>query len=267
ALLADFRQFVAQTSLTGLLVACADDPQALALAGERAAQGGAVVSYGIGAAGADWRATEIRPAEGGMAFTLLRGGQPAGQGRLRVPGQHNVLNALAALIVADRLGVPLAAALDALESFKGAGRRFDVRGAAGGVTVVDDYAHHPTAIRLTLAAARAAYPAAGIWAVWQPHTYSRLRALYNEFQQAFDPAHADHVLVTDVYAAREARSPDLDAAVLVAGIAHPDARYTPAFEDALAALVAGVQPGDVVIILSAGDAPRIGADLLARLGP
>lgn len=266
-LLADFRQFVAQTALDGLLVACADDPRALALAHGRAAQGGAVTTYGLGDSGADWRAVDLQAAAGGMTFTLRREDQPEAGGTLRLPGAHNVQNALAALVVVERLGVSLPAALDALASFRGAGRRFDVRGTAGGVTVVDDYGHHPTAIRLTLQAARVAYPGAGVWAVWQPHTFSRLRALYAEFQVAFNPAHVDHVLVTDVYAARETVSPGPGVVELVAGMPHPDARHTPTFEDTLAALQAGVQPGDVVIILSAGDAPRIGADLLAQRGP
>ena len=265
ALLADFRQFVGQTAPDGLLVACADDPLALTMITERVAQGWPVATYGLETPGVDWRAVDVRAEGAGMAFSVMHSGEPVGKGQLAIPGQYNVLNALAALIVCDRLGVPLAEALAALGSFRGAGRRFDVRGTAGGVTVVDDYAHHPTAIRLTLQAARAAYPQAGIWAVWQPHTFSRLRTLYAEFAHAFDPEAVDHVLVTDVYGAREAVSVGPGVAELVAGMAHPDACHSGSFEATLAALRAGVQPGDVVIILSAGDAPQIGIDLLTQL--
>lgn len=259
-LLADFRQFAALTPADGLLIVCADDPLALAMAEGRAAS----VTYGLTPA-ADWQAVDVVPDSGGMAFAVQRDGNIIGHGSLRVPGAYNVLNALAAVIVAARLGVPVDAALAALATFQGAGRRFDVRGTAGGVTVIDDYAHHPTAIRLTLQAARAAYPDAGLWAVWQPHTFSRLRALYDMFSSAFQPQDADHVLVTDVYAAREVVTAGPGIADLVADIAHPDVRHTPAFTDTLAALLTGVQPGDVVVILSAGDAPEIGQQLLAQL--
>jgi UDP-N-acetylmuramate--alanine ligase len=228
-----------------------------------------VVSYGLHNPAADWQATDWQPNHaGGMNFTLAceGGAEVLGRVMLRVPGVYNVQNALAALIVADHLGVPLADTLAALATFAGADRRFDLRGEAGGVTVIDDYAHHPTAIRATLEAARIRYPKAGIWAVWQPHTYSRLRALFDAFAAAFQPEHADHVLITDVYAAREQPGEGPDVPDLIGQMAHPDVRYTPGFDDALDALAAGVRPGDVVIILSAGDAPQIGESLLAKLG-
>jgi UDP-N-acetylmuramate--alanine ligase len=115
---------------------------------------------------------------------------------LQVPGEHNVRNALAALSVAAWMGLPLQEAADALSEFTGTGRRFEVRGESKGVIVIDDYAHHPTEIRATLAAAKARYPDKKIWAVWQPHTYSRTQTLFFEFSRAFGDA--DHVLVTEV---------------------------------------------------------------------
>ena len=268
SLLDDFRQFAALVPADGRLIVCADDPLALHIGQEQGAAQDAtpLITYGLHAPEVDWRAVDVQAASGGMAFILHAPGHADGLPvRLGVPGAHNVQNALAALAVVETLGVPLAGAIEALASFRGAGRRFEVRGQAAGVTVIDDYAHHPTAIRVTLAAARAAYPDARLWAVWQPHTFSRLRTLFDDFAAAFSPADVDRVLVTDVYAAREARTPGLDVPDLVRRMAHPAVRHTPSLADTLAILAAEVRPGDVVLILSAGDAPQVGADLLARL--
>ena len=137
------------------------------------------------------------------------------------------------------------------------------------MTVVDDYAHHPTAIRMTLQTARVTYPSARLWAVWQPHTYSRLRTLFDSFVSAFKPGEVDRVLVTDVFAAREVRgdgpaSPEVVAAIQAVS---PDlsVQHTPALSDAVEVLINAVQPGDVVLILSAGDAPQVGEQLLRHL--
>ncbi|MBN1681109.1 MAG: UDP-N-acetylmuramate--L-alanine ligase, partial [Anaerolineae bacterium] len=149
-----------------------------------------------------------------------------------------------------------------------------VMGQAGGVTVISDYAHHPTAIRVTLAAYRARPGVRDVWAVWQPHTYGRLRALAGDFAGAFGAA--DHVLVTDVYSVREKQSPGLDApgiadriraerAATGAVTAGADVRYTGTHEQTARVLIDNVRPGDVVIVLSAGDAPSIGQQVLAGL--
>ena len=182
---------------------------------------------------------------------------------LRVPGVYNMQNALAALVVADRLGVPLGASLSGLASFTGASRRFEVRGQEGGVTVIDDYAHHPTAIRMTLAAARAAYPGAKIWAVWQPHTYSRTKTLLADFAQSFGGA--DHVIVAPIYAARETDTLGVSSAAVVATMRHPDARCARSLDEALVWLGTEVRPGDVVLTLGAGDGHLVGKWLLELL--
>jgi UDP-N-acetylmuramate--alanine ligase len=140
-------------------------------------------------------------------------------------------------------------------------------GKANGVTVINDYAHHPTAIRVTLAGFRARPDIGDLWAVWQPHTYGRLRVLGDEFACAFGDA--DHVLVTDVYSVREEVTPGLDAAgiaELIRATGHRDVRYTGSLDATTAELIAHVQSGDWVILLSAGDLPQIGARLLAALG-
>jgi UDP-N-acetylmuramate--alanine ligase len=180
---------------------------------------------------------------------------------LQVPGEHNVRNALAVLSVIATLGLPLQEAADALSEFTGTGRRFEVRGEVKGVTVIDDYAHHPTEIRATLAGAKARYPGRRIWAVWQPHTYSRTQTLFFEFSRAFTDA--DEVLVTEVYASREALQ-DFSSAEVVSAMPHPSARYSGLLEDTTEYLLKHLRSGDVLLVLSAGDADQISAEVLKR---
>jgi UDP-N-acetylmuramate--alanine ligase len=265
-----FRAFVDLLSDDGLLVACADDARARALGEARRGKGKRSVFYGVSrgvlqyAPTDGWWADNPEPdAAGGMRFTVWRGEREIGRARLYLSGRHNVQNALAAMAVADQVGVPFETIAAAFESFQGTGRRSEVMGQAGGVTVINDYAHHPTAIRVTLEAHRAHPGIRELWAVWQPHTYGRMRALADDFARAFESA--DHVLVTDVYSVREQVTPGLDAAGIVAMIqaaGHPDTRYTGSLDATAASLIAGVRPGDVVILLSAGDLPPIGAAIL-----
>jgi UDP-N-acetylmuramate--alanine ligase len=131
------------------------------------------------------------------------------------------------------------------------------------IAIIDDYAHNPMSIRATLDAARQRYPDRTVWAVWQPHTYSRTQALMDDFVKAFDVA--DHVLITDVYAAREQPIPGVTGTAVVERMSHPDARHASTFADVVAILRAEVKPPAVVLILSAGDAPQIGIDYLQVL--
>lgn len=268
---AAFAQFAALLPADGLLVVCADDREARALGDARRTAGQRVVCYGLGSsAGAtevDWRASDLAPeADGGMAFTVWRGRQSLGRVRLALSGRHNVLNALAVIAVTDSLGVPFEVVAAALSNFLGTGRRAEVMGEAAGVTVISDYAHHPTEVRVTLEALRARPGIRDLWAVWQPHTYGRMRALADKFATSF--AAADHVLVTDVYSVREAITLGLDAAGMAARMVaagHADARYTGALQATAEVLAAQVQPGDMVVVLSAGNAPEVGERLLEIL--
>ncbi|OQY19826.1 MAG: hypothetical protein B6I34_09150 [Anaerolineaceae bacterium 4572_32.1] len=224
-----------------------------------------VLSYGLSAA-ADWQAVDLAVNDvGGYDFTALQGGVAAGRFRLGIPGLHNVRNALAALIVIQRLGLDLSRAAGALAEFRPTARRFELKGEAGGVTVIDDYAHHPTEIRATLAAAREQFPERVIWAVFQPHTYSRTQALMDDFAASF--ADADRVIVLDIYPARESAAdfPGITAAALLARMAHPAARCTGAQAEALTFLLQELRPGDVLITLGAGDGYLIGEKVLERL--
>ncbi|MEJ2597657.1 MAG: cyanophycin synthetase, partial [Anaerolineales bacterium] len=183
---------------------------------------------------------------------------------LGLPGEHNVRNALAVLAAIQELGLPLETAVTALQDFRGTGRRFELRGEVGGVAVVDDYGHHPTEIRTTLQAARSHYPGRPIWAVWQPHTYSRTRTLLDRFALAF--ADADHVLVTEIYPARESPPADgFGGRQASQALHHPDVRFTPGLEQAQQELLAHLRPGDVLLVFSAGDADQLSGRVLAAL--
>lgn len=260
AMVQSFARFVNLLPADGLLVACADDPAALALAQNRLVDGLPVTTYGLDSGLAAWRGASVQTQDGHTVFDVTHDGQLRGEVRLLIPGAHNACNALAALAVAEKQGVPFDSAAAALGTFEGTGRRFELRGEVGGVAVIDDYAHHPTAIRVTLEAARQRYPGRAVWAVWQPHTYSRTQALLDGYAVAFDAA--DYVIVTDIYAAREQPVPGVTGAAAAAAIAHPKVRHVPDLPDAARLLAGAVRPPAVIVIMSAGDAPEIGAAFL-----
>jgi UDP-N-acetylmuramate--alanine ligase len=174
-----------------------------------------------------------------------------------------VLNALAALAISAAVGVDFGQATAALTRFRGTARRFEVKGQVDGITVVDDYAHHPTEIRATLAAARMKYPGRPIWAVFQPHTYSRTAALLEDFAAAFDDS--DHVVVTGIFAAREQDTLGVSGKDIVARMEHPDAHYVQSLDGAEAMLQARIEPGAVIITLGAGDGYIIGEKLIDKM--
>ncbi len=160
------------------------------------------------------------------------------------------------------MGLSYENAVSALEKYSGTGRRYDIQGIVNGITVIDDYAHHPTEIRATLSAARCQFPDREIWAVWQPHTYSRTRELINDFKDAF--SECDHVIVTEIYASREKKQA-YSSSEVVKLMRHPDARQIAELKDVSAFLIEHLIPGDVLLVLSAGDADQISRDVLGAL--
>jgi UDP-N-acetylmuramate--alanine ligase len=261
---AAFEGFVDRIKPGGWLVACLDDSGARELIRYAREKGVQVRTYSLGDNQAYILARNIDANPGaGYAFDVHRDGEFWINARLDVPGMHNVQNALGALLALHLLGFDAAEAADHLPEFSGARRRFEIRGEARGVLVVDDYGHHPTEIRATLAAARARYPAHRIWAVWQPHTWSRSQQLRREFSEAFGDA--DRVLVTPVYASRETQPEGYNHAAFVAGIDHDDVRLIDSLDEAAETLVIETRPRDVVITFSAGDATQISQALLAGL--
>ncbi len=259
-----FQDFVGLLPPDGVLLACSDDPGAAALMDFAANEGYRPLSYGLASRDADYFADCVRAnGNGGFDYELIYTGEPLAQISLQVAGEHNVANSLATMAVVRQMGLPLDPAAQALAEFQGAGRRFQVLGEAGGVTVIDDYAHHPTEIRATLAAARARYPQQRIWAVWQPHTYTRTQTLLDGFLTAFGDS--DQVLVTEVFRSREPDDPGFSARQVVAAMAHPHAHFTATLEDAQEFLLKALHPGDVLIVLSAGDATQISQHILGAM--
>ncbi|RMG96689.1 MAG: UDP-N-acetylmuramate--L-alanine ligase [Chloroflexi bacterium] len=267
--LAAFRQFVSLLPEGGRLIACADDPGVRKLLRGLRVPGVEITTYSVGEGSqeprpADFQAFDCRPNQlGGTDFVVEEAGQAIGLARIRVPGIHNVRNALAAIIVALDLGVDFPVVCQGLAEFGGMGRRFQIVGEVGGVTVIDDYAHHPTEIRATLAAAKERFPGRRLWAVWQPHTFSRTRLLQKEFANSF--ADADRVIALDIYRSREKESLGMDTAVVVAAMNHPHAIHIPGQEEAVQYLLDRIHPDDVVLTLSAGDGNQVGYQLLTKL--
>ena len=268
--LADFQaafvEFMYHLPADGTLVACAEDSGARDLMDKAEKLGKAVIPYGLCPTTETGQPLDVFASalasnqKGGFTFSASVLGDTA-MVKLQVPGKHNVRNALAALAVVQLLNLPLADAARALGQFTGTRRRFEVRGETNGVVIIDDYAHHPTEIRATLAAARTRYPSRRLWAVWQPHTFSRTRALFNEFTAAF--ADADEVIVTEIYAARELVQ-DFSSKQVVEAMSRP-AHFIASLSEASDYLIKNLRPGDVLLVLSAGDADQISTEVLTRL--
>jgi UDP-N-acetylmuramate--alanine ligase len=269
---AAFEQFVDLLPEEGTLIACAEDPGAAALIPHVRKAGRNVISYG---AQGDmtintplWmQARDIKANQrGGFDFTattnMASKTSTSVKVSLQVPGEHNVRNALAVLAIISVLGLSRRKAAQALSEFTGTSRRFELRGVVNDIHIFDDYAHHPTEIKATLAGARARFPQARIWAVWQPHTYSRTKTLFLDFARAFNDA--DEVIVTEVYAAREPKE-EFTSAEIVSAMPHRSARYIKALHKVTDHLLKHLQRGDVVVVLSAGDADRVCADVLKGL--
>lgn len=262
-----FEEFAARIVPGGLLVACADDAGARALAQHAADAGTRVVTYGSGPSGvegAEGHAALGAPALTGASAAAPLRWLPAGLEvplELAVGGQHNLLNAAGAWAAGVELGVDPAAMARGLAAFTGTGRRFEPRGEARGVRVVDDYAHHPTEIAATLRTARLAAGDGRVLALFQPHLYSRTAAFADRFAAALDAA--DVVVVTDVYAAREEPVPGVDGSVVTAHMAH--GRYVADRVEAARTVADLARPGDLVLTIGAGDVTELPPLVLARL--
>jgi UDP-N-acetylmuramate--alanine ligase len=259
-----FEDFVRLVPAHGQLIGCGDDLGAL----EAMRRGIApITTYGLGPEN-DWQAVEVRPNQrGGHDFRVNRLTvlpSPRFTVSLAVPGLHNVNNALAALIVAQQRGLDLAQAAEILGEFRGVGRRFELKGEVKGITVIDDYAHHPTEIRATLAAARTRFAGRSLWAAFQPHTFSRTLALLDDFAHAFTDA--DHVIMVDIFPSREIDQGQIKSIDIVDRMRHPDARYIGPLAEAAGYLATQLVPPAVLITMGAGDSYKIGEWVLESLG-
>ena len=260
-----FEDFVQLVPPHGMVAGCGDDSGARAVIRKSQAQ---VITYGLQPEN-DWQAVDLRPNQrGGLDFAVVN--HQAGTDAedklsvsLAVPGRHNVCNALAALTLARQRQVDLALAAEILGRYQGVNRRFEVKGEINGITIIDDYAHHPTEVKTTLKAARSRFPQQPIWAVFQPHTFSRTLALLNDFAAAFETA--DHVIVLDIFASREKDEGLVTAGDLVKVMQHPDTRHIGPLNEAADYLLAHLAPPAVLLTMGAGDGYQVGEWVLQKL--
>jgi UDP-N-acetylmuramate--alanine ligase len=254
-----FLTFMDKVPFYGAVTACVDNPQ-LATILPRVQR--RVFTYGA-AAEADFRLEFLASQPGSFScFVVSTKSGRLGPFELHVPGRHNVLNATAAVAIAHQLEVEPEKIAEGLKHFRGVDRRFQQRGKARGVTVVDDYGHHPTEIRATLAAAREA-SRGRIHVVFQPHRYSRTRDLLDEFGTAFTDA--DTVVVLPIYAASEEPLPGITAELLAERVQGPMVQFAPDFAAAVADVVSQARAGDLVLTLGAGSVSQLGPQILAAL--
>ncbi|MBS1792937.1 MAG: UDP-N-acetylmuramate--L-alanine ligase [Acidobacteria bacterium] len=258
-----FTDFVNKVPFYGACVLCLDDPNVQLIIPRIKRRR---VTYGM-TAQADVSAQDIRFTETfGSVFKVLKGSEVLGEMTLPVPGKHNIYNALAATAVALELDVPFAKIAEAFSNFKNANRRFQFKGEARGIAVVDDYGHHPTEILATLSAAKNGSGGRRTVVVFQPHRYTRTRELMNEFALCFN--NADAVFVTDIYAASEPPIEGITAEILTENIkqyGHKNAQFIGDVESAAEKVIPFLQEGDLVITLGAGSITRLSDEIVEKL--
>lgn len=258
---ATFVDFINKVPFFGVAVLCLDDPNIQAFIPQVKKR---FISYGL-TTQADFNATDIEYRADRTSFEVHHRGERLGRLSFRMPGRHNVLNALAAVAVAMELEIPFANIVEGMREFGGVQRRFQIKAEINDIMVVDDYGHHPAEVKATLAAARSGWDRRLI-VVFQPHRYSRTQALFEDFLTAF--YQADQLVIMDIYAAGEDVIAEVDAAALALGISghgHKDARHIAGRDGVVAHLMAVVRPGDMVITLGAGNVWQVGEQLIARL--
>ena len=256
-----FIKFANDIPFWGLSVVCVESPEIKSILPQLT---GRVTTYGLSPQ-AEWVASHIRGEGEGTRFEVTRAGQRMGEIVIPLPGEHNALNALACLAIADEQGVSFSEAAKALEGFRGVERRFQQIGQSGGIRIIDDYAHHPTELRATLSAARSIHEGR-IVAVFQPHRYTRTRDCLMEFAQAFEDC--DLIYILDVYSAGEEPIPGISGSALrdsIAASGHKNARFIASRKELLPALTGELNSGDLFLTLGAGDIVRLGPELMASL--
>ncbi len=263
-----FVQFVNKVPFYGSVIICLDDPNIQMIIPQISRR---VITYGM-RAHAEVSASDVQVSRDDFSsdFAVRRKGEELGRIKLHVPGEHNVCNALAAVTVGLDLEIEFKVIAEGLGSFRGTERRFQIKGligtAQGGILLVDDYGHHPTEIRATLAAAKMS--GRRLVVLFQPHRYTRTAALHEEFARSFYDA--DVVLITDIYAAGEEEIPGVNSPALAEVIekfGHRNVRYVGGIEQGKQALIDVAQPGDLVLTLGAGNIWRAGEDFLKVLSP
>jgi UDP-N-acetylmuramate--alanine ligase len=254
-----FIQFAAKVPFYGFVVLCLDEPALQDIMPKIKKK---IVTYGLNGQ-ADLQAVDIVHSRNTSKFTVIRAGKDLGTVEIQIPGVHNVQNALAAIAVGLELNVSFARVKAGIEKFTGVFRRWEVKAEIDGITVIDDYAHHPTEIRATLGGAKAGWRRRTV-CVFQPHLYSRTRDFYDEFGRAF--FNADVLVVTDVYPAREEPIQGVTGELIASaakGFGHKQVHYVPEKKDVPAYLMKITRPGDMVITMGAGDIWKFGEEYIA----
>lgn len=256
-----FVRFANRVAFRGAAILCVDDPEVRSVLPQIRRR---VITYG-GSPDAQLRLTEVQTGTAGSRFQLALDGKDLGAFELNVLGRHNVLNATAAIAAARELKVPLEQIRRGLAAYRGTGRRMELKGTERGITVMDDYGHHPTEVRATLAALRLTQPGRLV-VLFQPHRYTRTRALMTEFAGAFGDA--DLVRIVDLYEASESPIDGVNSEALAEAVrrqGHPDCRYAGSLAQAVEALAGELREGDLVLTLGAGSITQAGPMLLAAL--
>jgi len=263
-IVAAFRAFVGLVCETGRIIINGDDENARKLIDHASVP---IETFGVSEE-CHWRPDHVEVVNGGYQFRIVYRGDVLGPCDLRIPGKHNVFNAIAAAGLAYHCGVDREIICHGLAEFQGADRRLALKARVAGVTILDDYAHHPTEIRASLRAAREKYHPARLWCVFQPHQHSRTRFLLDDFAESF--ADADRVIVPDIFFVRDSESEQhmINSGDLVAKIAQlaGTACYLPRFDQILEYLKAQLAPGDLVITMGAGNIWEICDELIRWLG-
>lgn len=257
-----FMQFIDKIPFYGAVILCLDDANIADLLPEIKKR---KTTYGL-TAQADVHAEQLVAAEGRTRFMVRRGAARLGEIDLSLPGRHNVYNALSVVCIGLELDIPFTVIAGALGSFEGVQRRMQWKGEARGITIMDDYGHHPTEIRATLGALKEAWPSKRLVVLFQPHRYSRTEALYKEFLTAFHQA--DFLIMTDIYGANESPIPGLSSENLLSDIKQHGQRHThyvPAMEELAEILLPLLAAGDLVLTLGAGNIVRAGEELVDLL--
>jgi UDP-N-acetylmuramate--alanine ligase len=254
-----FVQYANHVPFYGCVIVCFDDPHVRAHLARISRR---VVTYGLDAS-ARLQAQNLHT-DGGASFDAVEDGKVLGRIQLQVPGRHNVLNALAAVATGLELGIPFAKIAEGLAAFDGVGRRLELKGERNGITVIDDYGHHPTEIRATLSALRDRYPKRRLVALFQPHRFTRTQALWSEFAHAFEKA--DRVFIMDIYPAGEEAIPGVTSDLIVKAMKtiHPQASGVPK-PFSVEALQQELSHGDVLLTLGAGDVWKCGEQVLGKV--
>jgi len=261
-----FQKFLLGLPADGHAILCADDIGLRSILNINLSCN--AVFYSTKFISADFYAGDITLSAGGSTFTLYKQKQAMGEMYLSIPGQHNIQNALAAVALGQTLGIPLNVVKEALEGFHGVKRRFQVKGIYEGITVIDDYAHHPTEVSTTLAGAIALRESkkGRIIVVFQPHRYTRTQDFHAQFAQSFDTA--DIVIITEIYSAGERPISGVSGKLIYDGLvkrSHPNVLYVPDMDDICDKLLSIIVPGDIVFTMGAGNISKVGERLLQSL--